>query len=440
MGRHTKSKNKKSEYDAPYDEYASVDQPSGYGEEHNDAPDGFNTYSTYAEDADVTQMTPPFNSGATEFQAGSEAYENPIAEYPDAEYSEDLTSTMSALDVDDVIDDQFHADVDAPAEEDEVGGTTPTSTSKGKGRADFEELEDGYDLSNEEFAVQELSVEEPEPATYSRTKKGVSWAEMNEYDDATSENPQYGDPEEAGEEDIAPASELYDYSTEQVGEPSAASASYYDYQVQPYEPQAQEFDPLVNAPKGPRLSGPGQPRPVNPNYQYQLCHSAYFSPGAVFKTIWPEPKGAASVKHFTGTILEAKSGSKNVHVTTRRFIVVSTVDNQSYCVPIFTYGSQGCKKHGVKAQRHGMVYSSDVPPELLEDEPELGFGPVQMIPSFSHEYLYPESRVNYSNVCTIQHNIRAHFIGYIDPEDMEHIVLRAVYDIFNEAKDRRKKK
>src|SRR5438045_3403450 len=81
--------------------------------------------------------------------------------------------------------------------------------------------------------------------------------------------------------------------------------------------------------------------------------------------------------------------------------------------PILTYGRQGCTKPGVKPEDHTIIYTGDNPPDLLPDE-VLDKVPIQMIGD-QGETLRPESRVNYSKIYTVEHNVKVCFIGSIAP-------------------------
>jgi hypothetical protein len=80
--------------------------------------------------------------------------------------------------------------------------------------------------------------------------------------------------------------------------------------------------------------------------------------------------------------------------------------------PILTYGFQGTKKPGVKAEYHAMIFTGREVPSLLPGE-QLIKRPVRMDPSRPEEKLDSKSRVNYAKVYTIEHNTKVCFIGKI---------------------------
>ncbi|EHA52310.1 hypothetical protein MGG_13309 [Pyricularia oryzae 70-15] len=180
-----------------------------------------------------------------------------------------------------------------------------------------------------------------------------------------------------------------------------------------------EADALHKAPKGPRISAARQPRITDA--RFQRYESSDFRPGAVFETFWAEPMAALS--QYT----TAFQAGKSAQVSTHRFIIVGNLDNHSYCVPIVTYGRQGCKKKGVKPHRHGIAYSGQVPPQMLENEPELGHHPARVYLKPDIPDLLPESRVDYSTLCTVLHNVEVLFIGFVLMDDFLNVVQPATY-------------
>ncbi len=79
-----------------------------------------------------------------------------------------------------------------------------------------------------------------------------------------------------------------------------------------------------------------------------------------------------------------------------------------------------------------MIYSGK-PSKLLDGEPKLGFPPVKMKMDAHDEKLARESRVNYSTLVTIQHNVKVFFIGKIVQSDLP-IVSDAVDKCWKEKR------
>lgn len=82
-----------------------------------------------------------------------------------------------------------------------------------------------------------------------------------------------------------------------------------------------------------------------------------------------------------------------------------------------TYGGKACTKKGVKPEKHGIIYQRGQRAKPLEREPKLGFPPVKMDITTEGERISKESRVNYSKLVTVEHNVKVMFIGSITEAD-----------------------
>ncbi|KAI0881143.1 uncharacterized protein GGS22DRAFT_192629 [Annulohypoxylon maeteangense] len=231
------------------------------------------------------------------------------------------------------------------------------------------------------------------------------------------------------------------------------------------DPNAYELNPpLANGddiptPRGgsPILGGPVPTAPAYPNYiqgtpgeeevldnRYRVEHSARFQPGEVFKILWSEPLGQVGQIGPDDPISDVTkrrtaAGSK-FYVGFRRFIIVTTDESHhSTCVPILTYDRRGCLKRGVRPNKHGIIYMAGHKPRLLKNEPELGFSPVALQVYAEGETLAKESRVNYSKLVTIEHNVKVFFIGSIAQDDFDH-VRYAVNECWNKKLHRSSRK
>ncbi|RYP34515.1 hypothetical protein DL767_004227 [Monosporascus sp. MG133] len=102
----------------------------------------------------------------------------------------------------------------------------------------------------------------------------------------------------------------------------------------------------------------------------------------------------------------------------------STITARGNSSPISTYEGKACTKNGVRASKHGIVYELSrhkAPPKLLKKEPELGFEPVALEIYAPNEKLQLESRVNYSKLVTIEHNVKVFFIGRVAHQHLDYV-------------------
>ncbi|KAI0168137.1 hypothetical protein BJ166DRAFT_590598 [Pestalotiopsis sp. NC0098] len=167
---------------------------------------------------------------------------------------------------------------------------------------------------------------------------------------------------------------------------------------------------------------------------YQVEHSSRWRRGEVIKCWHAEPRGYQdNKKDPTLTHKEERrpqNSMERFYVGPRRFIIVKTGRGRSTCVPISTYSGHGLNKPGITPGFHSVVHSSTTTPRLLPGEPEPGYPPipVDMTPD---ELLTMDSRVDYSNLKTFEHNVPVIFIGTV-PEYAHEIVANAVNECWED--------
>lgn len=152
---------------------------------------------------------------------------------------------------------------------------------------------------------------------------------------------------------------------------------------------------------------------------FRVHKSKHFTNGAVFKVLWSEPCGDKNTQNASvvtqddeGCFEDARYGEVAYH-STRRFVVVKERQGHSICVPILTYGRQGTNKPGVKAEYHAIIYTGETAPRPLPGEKGIHKRSVRVDNKDARERLAPESRVNYSKLYTVEHNVKVCFIGKI---------------------------
>ncbi|KAI1405656.1 hypothetical protein F4819DRAFT_509400 [Hypoxylon fuscum] len=238
------------------------------------------------------------------------------------------------------------------------------------------------------------------------------------------------------------------YGTGKTGEPSystpltdTATSSSWPTAI---DPNAYELNPQVAEGEDMPTPRGGSPIPVAsistmPSYshyiqgtpgeeevldsRYRVEHSARFQPGEVFKILWSEPLGQVGGDDPISDVTKRRTpGGGKFYIGFRRFIIVTTDESHhSTCVPILTYDRRGCLKKGVRPNKHGIIYMAGHKPRPLKNEPDLGFAPVGLHVYAEGEKLARESRVNYSKLVTIEHNVKVFFIGSITGEDFENV-------------------
>jgi hypothetical protein len=134
----------------------------------------------------------------------------------------------------------------------------------------------------------------------------------------------------------------------------------------------------------------------------------------VFKTLWTEPARATATS-TTGTVSEVGHGQLSF-TKFRRFVVLRERLHSCLCLLITTYGGQGATKSGVRAQDHAVIYAEgeqgDLIPEQLPGE-NLVKEPFSVILENPKEMIDPRSRIDFSRIYTVEHNIRVSKLGRI---------------------------
>ncbi|KAI0006953.1 hypothetical protein F4779DRAFT_629506 [Xylariaceae sp. FL0662B] len=244
------------------------------------------------------------------------------------------------------------------------------------------------------------------------------------------------------------------YGTNEIGESSYSTSSVSQGATSPWppsvDPSAYDIDATLTAEEDVPTPRGGSPLPPTPiptilsypassygNYtiqgtpgseeeldaRYRVEHSQRFQPGEVFKILWSEPLGQVGGDDPISDMTTRRTSTGQFYVGVRRFIIVTTDESHhSTCVPILTYDRKGCLKRGVKPNKHGIIYVEGFKkPKPLNNEPRLGFDPVALSIYAEGEKLAKESRVNYSKLVTIEHNVKVFFIGSITGNHFENV-------------------
>ena len=71
------------------------------------------------------------------------------------------------------------------------------------------------------------------------------------------------------------------------------------------------------------------------------------------------------------------------------------------------------------------AYEKGRKPRPLVDEPKLGFPPIQIQVNQREDRLLSESRINYSKLITVEHNVKVRFIGSVVPGEYDLVRVAA---------------
>jgi hypothetical protein len=136
----------------------------------------------------------------------------------------------------------------------------------------------------------------------------------------------------------------------------------------------------------------------------------------VFAVLWSEPAGE-NVDWSDEDDYEIVRYGEKVFTKIRRFVVVREGDRHSTCLPLLTYQGKGTRKHGVNPDDHAAVFAEKSKPKLLPGE-NLRKKPFPIIIEDPKEKIDPLTRINFSKIYTVEHNVKALKIGRIPDKEL----------------------
>lgn len=177
-------------------------------------------------------------------------------------------------------------------------------------------------------------------------------------------------------------------------------------------PQTQSLVPRMR--KGTTIRGTPGDREFNPDYAKRRDAKKFFRIGRVFALLWHEPAGSdrGSATSFRG---------ENVYTSIRRMAVVrDDIHGACWAIPIHTYGNKGVAKRGfnqIDIQGHAVIHMTGTAPFTAPDEPRMTKNPIQVDPAQDQE-LEPMSRINFTKVHTVEHEVKVLNIGFVSKRSM----------------------
>jgi hypothetical protein len=169
---------------------------------------------------------------------------------------------------------------------------------------------------------------------------------------------------------------------------------------------------------------------LDPNYTKRRDAKKFFHVGRIFALLWHEPAGSdgGSATSFKG---------ENVYSNIRRMAVVKAdIHGACWAVPIHTYGNKGVAKRGfneIDVYGHAVIYMTGTTPYTAPDEPKMSKTPIQVDPAQDKSQeldpkktrldlkkirLEPMSRINFTKVHTVEHEVKVLNIGIVSKKAM----------------------
>ncbi|KAL5001327.1 hypothetical protein BDV10DRAFT_160449 [Aspergillus recurvatus] len=166
---------------------------------------------------------------------------------------------------------------------------------------------------------------------------------------------------------------------------------------------------------------------LDPRYMVQPPH--YYREGKVFSILWHENDGRAGGTLVSrGPLYRGRFGEP-IYSTIRRMVVVRQYEQCSWCFAITTYNGRGVAKRGVDPDKHAIVYMRGTRPALGAGEPRMIKEPLEVSPESPDEHLDSMSRLNFSKIYTVEHNVKVLPIGKISSGSMTRFRQYARYEL-----------
>jgi hypothetical protein len=96
---------------------------------------------------------------------------------------------------------------------------------------------------------------------------------------------------------------------------------------------------------------------------------------------------------------------------------------------ITTYNGRGVAKRGVDPDKHAIVYMRGTTPTPGAGEPRMVKEPLEVVPENLGENLDYMSRLNFSKIYTVEHNVKVLPIGRISSRSMTRFREYARYEL-----------
>ncbi|KAL4749171.1 hypothetical protein BDW72DRAFT_140391 [Aspergillus terricola var. indicus] len=166
---------------------------------------------------------------------------------------------------------------------------------------------------------------------------------------------------------------------------------------------------------------------LDPRYMVQPPH--YYREGKVFSILWHENDGRAGGTLVSRGPLYLGRFGEPIYSTIRRMVVFRQYEQCSWCFAITTYNGRGVAKRGVDPDKHAIVYMRGTMPTLGAGEPRMIKEPLEVAPENPDERLDSMSRLNFSKIYTVEHNVKVLPIGRISSRSMTRFREYARYEL-----------
>ena len=164
---------------------------------------------------------------------------------------------------------------------------------------------------------------------------------------------------------------------------------------------------------------------LDERYQVRQDARKFFIEGRVFALMWHESAGQgkkAGQGNGKGQTNSAKYQTK-VFSQIRRMIVGQEREGFCWCIPVYTYNSQGVAKHGMKEQErkaHTVLHMTKTTAfTSVEEKGMMPKSPISVSPANEDQALDRMSRAHFGMVHTVQWNVPVMNVGRVSQDSMD---------------------
>jgi len=148
----------------------------------------------------------------------------------------------------------------------------------------------------------------------------------------------------------------------------------------------------------------------------------WFRPGKVFGTYTIKFHGHSDMKSGR-SMTSQEASTRPTYKKLQFFVVTKRFDKYSQCIPINTYNGNATSKPHVKSSHHSVIYSTTEVPKLLPGERARDLKkPIKVDVEKGRKHLLPESRLCYSRIETVEHNVPVYKIGKLSDNELTKVL------------------
>ncbi|EGP88788.1 uncharacterized protein MYCGRDRAFT_27543, partial [Zymoseptoria tritici IPO323] len=148
-----------------------------------------------------------------------------------------------------------------------------------------------------------------------------------------------------------------------------------------------------------------------PDYRHR--NRGFFAVGRVCAVLWAEPAPVSAGIAIDRSLVSSTYHGERIFSKVRRFVIVASYESHSIALPIVSYGRQGASKRGVNPKHHAVIYTGKNEPLPFAMEHGLLRPGIRAVPDNPLDTLDSASRINFSKVYTIEHNVKVKSVGVI---------------------------